>query len=406
MRPETFDVIVIGAGPAGSRAAERVASRGHSVLLIEKRGKIGTPVRCAEAIGPVSQLEELMEIDKAFVSSVVNGITVVSPKGRSFDARMPRVGMILDRTKFDEHLAASAVKAGAVLRTSHQAVGLIRKGEKISGVKIIDLSSGARYSAVSFVVIGADGVESLSPRWAGLKQNLTTSDMLVCAQETIEGIDVEKKFIEFHLGYDRAPGGYAWVFPKTSSSANLGVGISPLKAGNKTALEYLNDFLEYRSPGGKRQRQVIGACEVAKELPSLAVDGYVVVGEAANQNNPLSGGGILSALIAADTAAESVAEAVEAGTGSYEILNRYSENWKRSEGTRNDLFYKAAQVFYSLNDRKMEKALKKLSREPGLLSSLGADPARIVRSLLLSSPSLAFGIILSILKEKNNAGKN
>ena len=401
MRPETFDVIVIGAGPAGSRAAARVAGRGYSVLLIEKREKIGTPVRCAEAVGPVSQVEKLLEIDKAFVSSVVNGINIVSPNGRSFKAEMPGVGIILNRTKFDEHLAAAAVKAGAVLRTSHQAIGLIRKGKRISGVKIIDLASGIQYSAESSVVIGADGIESLSPRWAGLKLNLTTSDILVCAQETIEGIDVENRFVEFHLGSDRAPGGYAWVFPKTSSSANIGVGISPLKAGNKTALEYLNDFLKYRSPGEKRQRFVIGACEVAKGLPSLAVEGFVVIGEAANQNNPLTGGGILSALVAADMAADSVAEAIEAGSGSYEILNRYSENWKRTEGRKNDLFHKVAQVFCGLDDGKLDKALKILSRKPGLINSLGADPVKILKSLLLSSPSLAFGIILSLLKEKN-----
>ena len=140
---------------------------------------------------------------------------------------------------------------------------------------------------------------------------------------------------------------------------------------------------------------------MAKGLPSLAVEGFVVIGEAANQNNPLTGGGILTALVAADMAADSVAEAIEAGSGSYEILNRYSENWKKSEGKRNGLFYKAAQIFYGLDDRKLDKTLKKLSRKPGLLSNSGADPVKILKSLLLSSPSLAFGIILSLLKEKN-----
>ncbi len=400
MRPETFDVIVIGAGPAGSRAAARIAASGHTVLIIEKREEVGTPVRCAEAVGPLSELEELVEIKDKFVSCVVDGITVVSPGGRSFDASMPRVGIILDRAGFDKHLADEAVISGAVLRTSHQAVGLIRKEGKISGVEILDLASGDTYSAESLVVVGADGVESVSPRWAGLKGSLSVSEVLVCAQETVEGVDVEKKYIEFHIGSSLAPGGYAWVFPKSAGSANIGLGISPLKAANRTAVEYLDDFLAFRSPGGKRTRQVIGACEVAKGLSSLAEEGYVAIGEAANQNNPFSGGGILPALLAADMAADCVIEAVGSGTGSYEILNRYSESWKRTEGRRHEQFYRASKVFYNLNDRKMEKALKKLSRQPGLLSTLGADPGRIARSLVMSSPSLAFGIIFSMLKKQ------
>ena len=140
-----------------------------------------------------------------------------------------------------------------------------------------------------------------------------------------------------------------------------------------------------------------GPGEVVRQLSSLAAEGYAAIGEAANQNNPLSGGGILEALHAADMAADSIIEAAGSGTGSYEILNRYSEKWKRTEGRRHEQFYRASKVFYNLSDRKMEKALKKLSRQPGLLSELGADPGRIARSLIMSSPSLAFGILFSML---------
>ncbi|MBN2070344.1 MAG: NAD(P)/FAD-dependent oxidoreductase [Candidatus Krumholzibacteriota bacterium] len=403
MRRKTCDVIVIGAGPAGSRVAARVAGRGFSVILLEKREKVGFPVRCAEAVGPASQVNNLIDIDRRFISSVVNGITIVSPYGRRFEIELPEIGYILDRARFDEHLASEAVRAGAVLRTSCQATGLIRNKTGISGVNMIDLKTGNESAIRSIVVVGADGVESLSPRWAGLKKNITPSEILVCAQETIEGVDVRKRFIEFHLGSKHSPGGYGWIFPKDSMTANIGVGISPLLSAGRSAVEYLDNFLEYRCPEGIRKRLVVGGCEVAKGLPELAVDGYIAVGEAANQNNPLTGGGILQALNAAESASVSVARAVEKKTGSREILKEYSRNWKKTDGRINDLFYQTAQIFYTLDDDSLEKILEGLSREPGLIDRTGVDPLRILRVFTKFCPSIAFKTLLLLARDKISA---
>jgi digeranylgeranylglycerophospholipid reductase len=383
-----FDVVVIGAGPAGSRTAAEIARGARRVLLLEKRPRVGYPVRCAEAVGPREDVERYLPLDDRLVSSPIDGFLIVAPDGTRFQREMPGIGFVVDRELFDQRLAADAVSAGAELRTGHQATGLIREGTRVLGVRVKDLASGSAYDERAEVTVGADGVESLSPRWAGLKKSLRPDELFSCAEELIEGIDLPGAFIEFHLGKSFAPGGYAWVFPKGKGRANVGVGINPLRAGGKTAVEYLNAFLAHRAPDGRRTRLVIGGCSVARGLSALAADGFVAVGEAANQNNPFSGGGIVNALEAADMAAAAILSALSRGSSSAKDLGAYTREWRRAVGKTNDAFHHAARIFYGLPDEEMSRMARELSGVPGLFDEKGVKPLRMVRALVAANPRL------------------
>ncbi len=383
-----YDVAVIGAGPGGSRAAERLARLGHRVLLLEKRERVGHPVRCAEAVGPREDVERYLALDDTLVSSPVDGVTVVAPDGTRFERGFPGAGFVVDREAFDRRLSEAATAAGAELRTGHQAMGLLREDGRVAGVRVKDLRRGAEYDARAAVVVGADGVESLSPRWAGLKEHYRPEEIFSCAQHLVEGIDAGRAFIEFHLGRRFAPGGYAWVFPKGKDRANVGVGVNPLMADGKTAVQYLDAFLAHRCPGGARGRLVVGGCVVARGLPRLAADGYVAVGEAANQNNPFSGGGIVNALEGADMAAGAVARALERGRLSARDLSSYEKAWKRSTGRANEAFFHAARIFYALADEELSRVVRELSRAKGVIGGKGVEPRRMIQALVVSHPRL------------------
>ncbi|RJR28522.1 MAG: NAD(P)/FAD-dependent oxidoreductase [Candidatus Latescibacterota bacterium] len=383
-----YDVAVIGAGPGGSRAAERLARLGRRVLLLEKRERVGHPVRCAEAVGPREDVERYLALDDTLVSSPVDGVTVVAPDGARFERAFPGAGFVVDREAFDRRLSEAATAAGAELRTGHQAMGLLREDGRVAGVRVKDLRRGAEYDARAAVVVGADGVESLSPRWAGLKGHYRPEEIFSCAQHLVEGIDAGRAFIEFHLGRRFAPGGYAWVFPKGKDRANVGVGVNPLMADGKTAVQYLDAFLAHRCPGGARGRLVVGGCVVARGLPRLAADGYVAVGEAANQNNPFSGGGIVNALEGADMAAGAVARALERGRLSARDLSSYEKAWKRSTGRANEAFFHAARIFYALTDGELSRVVLELSRAKGVIGGKGVEPRRMIQALVVSNPRL------------------
>jgi len=397
MVEERYDVVVIGAGPAGSRAASIIAGRGFKVLLIEKRDRIGYPVRCAEAVGPRKDVERYLKLTEKIISSPVNGVVVVSPDGTRFEAHMPEIGFIVDRELFDKELADIAADKGTVIRTGHQAVSLLRTGGKITGVRVKEISSGTTYEVASEVVIGADGVEALSGRWAGLRKHFRLDEIFSCAQELVEGIEMRDSFIEFHLGRKFAPGGYAWVFPKGKKSANVGVGVKVTQSGGLNALEYLEGFLKYRCPKCERVRFVAGGCEVAAGLSDLAADGFVLIGEAANQNNPFSGGGIINAMEGADMAAEVVCEALEKGDTSAARLSRYTKMWRRSVGKTNEMFRRVAGVFYSMSDSEMDGIVKKLVATPGLFDEKGVKPMRMLLAIALAKPRFTMKVIRALI---------
>ena len=398
MLNENFDVVVIGAGPAGSRTAALTARAGLSTLLLEKRKKIGFPVRCAEGIGPRKDIERFLTLDDELICSTIDSFAVVSPGGRWFEADKRGVGFIVDRELFDRRLADLAAEAGAVVRTSHQVTGLLTNDHRFRGVEVTDLENGRQYTAGALVTAGADGVESLSPRWAGLKGAYRPREVMSCAQYLIEGMDVRDGRIEFHLGRHFAHGGYAWVFPKGPGRANVGLGVNPAMAGNIKAVEYLERFLERRCPGAQRGRLVVGGSVVARGLPSLAAGGFVAVGEAANQNNAFSGGGIVNALEGADLAADTIIEAIEDGDISARALGRYTKRWKKSTGRVNDIFWHAAQAFYALEDEKMEKIISKLKDTPGLITETSVDPLKILHVLALTNPGLLFRLAGALVK--------
>lgn len=398
MLDENFDVVVIGAGPAGSRTAALTAGAGLSTLLLEKRKKIGFPVRCAEGIGPREDVERFLTLDDELICSTIDSFAVVSPGGKWFEADKRGVGFIVDRELFDRRLADIAAEAGAVVRTSHQVTGLLTNDHRFKGVEVTDLESGRTYTVGALVTAGADGVESLSPRWAGLKGAYRPREVMSCAQYLIEGMDARDGRIEFHLGRHFAPGGYAWVFPKGAGRANVGLGVNPAAAGKVKAVEYLERFLESRCPGAQRGRLVVGGSVVARGLPSLAAGGFVAVGEAANQNNAFSGGGIINALEGADIAADTIIEAIDDGDISARALGRYTKRWKKSTGRTNEIFWHAAQAFYALEDEKMEKIITKLKDTPGLITETSVDPLKILRVLASTNPGLLFRLAGAIVK--------
>jgi digeranylgeranylglycerophospholipid reductase len=396
MISEKCDITVLGAGPGGSRLATLAAANGLEVVVLEKRERIGYPVRCAEAVGPREEIERYLSVDQSLICSPINGVKVVSPGGAVFQTQLGEVGFITDRELFDRRLAERAKREGAEIRIGHQALGLLRNNGIISGVRVRKISSGEEYRLECSVVVGADGVEALSPRWAGIAGSIKLDDIFSCAQELIETSDHTPPIIEFHLGRRFAPGGYGWIFPKEDRKANIGVGVKPLFGRQINAVEYLERFIEHTRAGAEKKRLILGGCEVSRGLTDLVTDGYMVVGEAARQNNPFSGGGIVNALEAADMAADVLIKAVRKGDTSRRALTPYSVRWRKSVGRSNRIYYYAARIFFQLGDRDMDKIIEKVACKGGIIYKGGIRPFHFIKSIILSKPSLIFKLLGSL----------
>ncbi|MDI3540015.1 MAG: digeranylgeranylglycerophospholipid reductase, partial [Methanolobus sp.] len=237
---DQYDVIVVGAGPAGSIAAKTAAMKGLSVLMIEKRQEIGDPVRCAEGVSKV-WLRKHIEPDHRWICADVKGSRIFSPDGTMIEMAEEiaggEVGYVLERKIFDRALAYESAKAGAEVMVKTRATGLIIENGFVRGVRLMHL--GEEKDVRSKLVIGADGVESKVGRWAGIDTSLKPADLETCAQFLMGGTGIDQNYCYFFLGNEIAPGGYIWVFPKGKDLANVGIGILGSKSGKKHAIDYL-----------------------------------------------------------------------------------------------------------------------------------------------------------------------
>ncbi len=152
-----YDVLVIGAGPAGSIAAKTAAEQGMKVLMVEKRQEIGSPVRCAEGVSKRA-LVELVDLDPKWISTEINGGRIYSPDGSCVTIEEPGSGLVLERKIFDRELAALSIRFGAEVWVKSRAIDLIRENGCISGAVIRRLDGD--YAVHAKIVIAADGVES------------------------------------------------------------------------------------------------------------------------------------------------------------------------------------------------------------------------------------------------------
>lgn len=351
---DSYDVLVIGAGPAGSIAAKTAAEKGLDVLLIEKRQEIGDPVRCAEGVSK-QYLKRHVEIDKKWICADLKGSRIYAPDGTKIEMAEEiaggEVGYVLERKIFDRALAENAAKAGAEVRVKTRATGLIIEDDFIKGARLMHL--GKEYDVHAKIVIGADGVESKVGRWAGIDTSLKPIDIETCVQYLVAGIDINQEYCEFYIGSEIAPGGYVWIFPKGEGKANVGIGILGSKMGKfkPRPVDYLNTFLEKKFPNARIVEMIFGGVPVSGSIEKTSANGLMLIGDAARQSDPVTGGGILNAMDAGKMAGESAFAAISAGDVSLEKFEDvYEKRWRATTGHALDLSLIVKNCFIDLTD--------------------------------------------------------
>ena len=378
------DVLVIGAGPAGAVAAWEVkrAAPQLDVVLLERDRAVGRPVRCAEGVGDAG-LREFADPDGAsWVARKIRRVIVVAPDDTEVKVAERDAGWILDRTRFDAFLAAQAAAAGAELRIGTEATGMSRGADDRWDVRVRSPSSEDTYRTT--IVIGADGVEALVGRWAGLDTRVPARDMESCAQYVLQGIDFDPDAIYLQFGRNIAPGGYAWLFPKGVGVANVGLGLVALKADGRNARQYLDAWIARRYPRAAKTGYTVGGVIVHTTIKATYSDGVMLAGDAAHMINPLSGGGIVNAMKAGRLAGRTAAGAICAGDTSARRLAAYHQAWMDLLGEDHVKYYRIKRALEELDDGFFNALGRTVNAIPEEKRTLG----RIFAHALVKHPQL------------------
>jgi len=378
-----YDLIIVGAGPAGSIAARVASEKGISVLLLEKDRDVGYPVRCGEAVSKTGLLE-FTEPDSRWIASEIKKFALVSPDDHEVVIEFKDGGFILERRIFDYELAKNAARAGAEIRTRTYVNGLIIKDDKVAGVKY--LSDGTQQEVSASVVIAADGVESRVGRWAGLKTYVDFRQMESCTQVTVSNINVNSDTCYFYYGQNIAPEGYLWVFPKGPDTANIGIGVSGMIGKKKSAEKYLTDFLNKKFPDAPVLTKIAGGVPCGVTLDKISGPGILLTGDAARQVNPLSGAGIITGMVGGKIAAEVAAHSILHKDPDY--LKNYDKLWNERLGKRHEIFHRIKNRTYSFSDEKYNSIAQAFLKVPYEKRTLG----KLAAAALINQPSLLFDV--------------
>ncbi|MCK4937862.1 MAG: NAD(P)/FAD-dependent oxidoreductase [Methanosarcinales archaeon] len=302
-----YDLIVVGAGPAGSITAKTVAQAGYDVLVLERDAFCRSP--CA---GYVSSTINIELPETSSIQSQISRMRTYFPDMSFHD--FPINGFVADRPAFDMMLVSIAESAGAQVEWKSPLLDLTPDGVSFRGGE-----------ASATIIVGADGVFSKTASLMGLDKQ----KVAVCAQYHLKGVDPLPGTSEIFFNADYAPGGYVWIYPTGKDSARVGLGIT--EVGSRSPHQYLDAFID-ESPlvlrmNGQKTEYVTGALPIGGLRDRLCFDNILLVGDSAGMADPVTGAGINSAILASEAAGNTIIAALE--KNDLTLLAQYETKVKR-----------------------------------------------------------------------------
>ena len=334
-----YEVIVVGAGPAGSTAAKFLSEMGVKVLLLDKN-KFPRDKPCGGGI-PIRVLKRFKYIEeKGLIDSYSYGgfAYFSSSKHRVTLQRNEPIYATIIRKVFDYNLVKLAIKSGATFID----------GKMVKDVKIYEdratiiLDGGSEIE--SQIIIGADGIWSIIAKKTGLGQHGKMVGMCLYKEYPMCSRLLDEYFTKKRLGFmhHRVQGinGFGWVIPK-KEHLNIGIGeirnlrfVSVKKTNLKEVFnKYVNDLKEDKIiPLDFKLDRANGAVVPACPLKRTYSDRIILCGDAAGLANPSTGAGIEYAMVSGKIAAEVISEALKTGKTNARFLSKYESIWKKDFG--------------------------------------------------------------------------
>ena len=335
------DVIVVGAGPAGNNVAFRLASRGYSVTVVDWRKRIGDKL-CTGIIG--RECVRRFPADKSLIFRDARLARIIAPGGETVDfARQDVQAQVVDRVAYVESFADMARQAGATYLLGHR-VTAVSSGEEYAGVQVTNETETCTLNARALVLASGFGSELTSQLDLG-----KVGDFAVGVQAEVLAPHINE--IHIYFGREVAPGFFAWLVPTSGDRALVGL------LGRHNAHVLLDNLIVRLQTEGIVTAVTKGPTRWAVPLRPLRKtfgERVLVVGDAAGQVKPTTGGGIFYALLASEVAADALHQALGRNDLSASRLSCYEKRWKALLSHELEVGYSARRVFETLRDSQID----------------------------------------------------
>jgi digeranylgeranylglycerophospholipid reductase len=248
------------------------------------------------------------------------------------------------------------------------------------------------------VVIGADGHASVVRKTAGFRRWF--SDVCTCAQYRLGGLSLDEPEVnDFLLGSKIAPGGYAWIFPKSGQVANVGLGVRQIHAA--PPIKYLKKWVSSDPRFKDAEIQLVngGICPVSGNLDKTVDNGVILCGDAAGQLIPMTGAGIHSGVEAGKMAGDTASRAVEEGDVSAVRLSEYERLFEDYWGKRIRDSRRVLEMLDKFSDNNLNTLAKVITHEDVLNLANGTAVARTLTKIVARAPIGIMGLLSAYLRE-------
>ena len=379
-----LDAAVVGGGPAGTITAGLLA-KDHKVVVIEEHPSSGIPTQCAGHVS--ADLLKMIDVSPDILNKIT-GADVIFPSGGKIEVRFNGVAAILiDRKDLDMKLAEKAIDQGAEIR-----YGVKYESSRISKNGVTVTTNNGEIS--SRLLIGADGQNSRTAKTLGAND----------PKEYVFGIvaDVKKRsdhddIMTLRIGSEFAPGFFSWEIP-FGDMVRIGLCV---KAGTgSTPFEYLKKL--FRSTGIEAEdvhMKYSGKIPLGGR-PRTFGERTLLIGDAAGQVKPVSGGGLFPICKAAPILARTASIGLREDDLSERNLSRYEKGWKKEIGKELSRGYKIRKAFTKMSDKELDKVYKAIDRDDirAILNNIDIDDPGGVAGSILKKPQVGLKLLPFILR--------
>lgn len=338
-----MDVIVVGAGPAGTMAAEAVAKEGYSVTVFEK-GPLRREKPCGGGVSYRVMEEFNLDMTADFYDRRCLGIFLCSPKHDTIRLtdKEEDAGYLVMREKFDYCLVERARKTGAQFREKTYAHPYVENG-KIRGVKTTEPTDMEEGVEECDIVIACDGTPSHFARtlniYRGNDYNQATTYQYQMRMDNAEIDEIIGNNMEIYFGHEWTPYGYSWIFPKKGVlTVGNGTWLYAIKKKKTNLKRCLDRFIREHPVASKKlehaeimyaQSAMMGFTGIASPI---YLDNFMLAGDAAGFVSVPTGEGIYYSMVSGRIAGEVAVEALKAHDTSHRFLKKYKKRTDKKMG--------------------------------------------------------------------------
>ena len=355
-----IDICIIGGGPAGCVAARDLARAGFQVLVCEEHPTVGLPVDCSGVIG--TEAFDRLSLPRETIRDTLQDIDFVSPSGKRVAFRPQRIlAYLVDRAAFDVSLAQCARAAGSTIWTS-ACVKTVEPAEDHVRLTVRHHGDLVEVRAQAVVLAGGPRYRFQQQLGMGVPERY-----LKTVQAEVDGSKGGTP--QIFLGSRVALGSFAWWLPvKSGDGYRAKVGISAVGDGQRAFQAFLDVLQDqgYLDDGDIPYRAWMLPIT---PLPRTYGDRVVVVGDAAGQTKPTTGGGLYYGPLCATIAAEVLIDGFRCGNLSAPFLAQYESRWRRLLNRELATAHRFRRLLECLSDAEIEQ-LFDLASQDGLLTYL------------------------------------